>query len=153
MFKMIVFLVQIAITVLTLYILLPKRSPLDEIPGPKPYPFIGNVLQMDMTKVFVQFANFAKQYGGIFKVKLFTKPVVIVNNPRFIHDVLVKQSAEFAGHPYSYRNKLYTQDFSEITFTDPEHRGRRKACRSTPSSMDQALTELKILLKQQPMNS
>ena len=102
---------------------------MDEIPGPKPYPFIGNVLQMDMTKVFVQFASFAQHYGGIFKVKLFNKSIVVVNNPSFIHDVLIKQSAEFAGRPYSYRNMVNTHDFSGVVFTDPgpQHRGRRKA--------------------------
>ena len=79
-----VFQISVLVSVLTLYLFLRKRNPLDDIPGPKPYPMIGNVLQLDMTKVFLQFANFAKQYGGIFKVQLFTTPVVIVNDPSFI---------------------------------------------------------------------
>ena len=65
---MIAFVVQVGIFVLLLYIFLRKRNPSDDIPGPKPYPIIGNVHQLEMSKIFVQFANFAKQYGGIFKV-------------------------------------------------------------------------------------
>ena len=76
--------------------------------------------------------DLAKQYGGIFKIHLYNKPVVIVSDQRFIHDVLVKQSAAFAGRPYSYRWKLCTRNFSEIAFTDlgPECYGRRKAVQS-----------------------
>ena len=129
---MITFLVQIVVIVLIVYTLMRRRNILDDIPGPKPYPFVGNVLQLDKKKLFITFADLAKQYGGIFKIYFFHKPVVIVSDKLFIHEVLAKQSADFAGRPSSYRIKLLSRDFSEIGFTDagPEHSGRRKAVQS-----------------------
>ena len=109
---MIVIVIQLVLITLGVYVLLKKRNPLDKIPEPKPYPLIGNVHQLDMGKVFINMAKFAKQYGGIFKIHIFNKPVVIVNDQRFIHDVLVKLSVEFAGRPHSYRIKLMTEDNS-----------------------------------------
>ena len=125
---MIVVVIQLVLITLGVYVLLKKRNPLDQIPGPKPYPLIGNVHQLDMDKVFINMAEFAKQYGGIFKIHIFNKPVVIVNDQHFIHDVLVKQSVEFAGRPHSYRLKLISGYNSEIAFTDfgPARNGRRK---------------------------
>ena len=54
---------------------------------------------------------------------------MVVNDPRFICDVLIKQSAEFAGRPHSYRMKLTSMNYGEFAFSDtgPEHKGRRKA--------------------------
>ena len=98
---MIVVVILLVLITLGVYVLLKKRNPLDKIPGPKPYPLIGNVHQLNMDKIFINMADFAKQYGGIFKIHIFNKPVVVVNDQRFIYDVLVKQSVEFAGRPHT----------------------------------------------------
>ena len=127
-YKMIVFVIEIVAFVLILYILLRRWNPLDELPGPKAYPLIGNVHQLDMKKLFINATDLAKQYGGIYKLRLFTKHVVLVSDERFIHDVLVKQSADFAGRPYSYRSQLLSQGYSiGILDPGPVHTGRRKA--------------------------
>ena len=128
---MIVFVIQVIVVLVLLCILLGKlkRNPLDTMPGPKPYPFVGNVLQLDFKKLYIQLADFAKQYGGIYKIRLFSKPVVVVNDQNAIHRVLIKQSAEFAGRPKTYRTKMVSYNFSDIALTDPgpEHTGRRQA--------------------------
>ena len=51
------FVIQIlgfAFMVFIVYTAFKKRNPLDNynIPGPKPYPFIGNVLQLNTKKIF-----------------------------------------------------------------------------------------------------
>ena len=146
LFKMVAFAFEISLLVglLILYILFKKRNPLDDIPGPKPYPVIGNVLQLDMTKPFIQFTNLAKQYGGIFKIKLFTTPVVIVNDPRSIQEVLIKQSAEFAGRPLSFRFQTTSMDYSEIAFTPPgpAHKARRKAVQKYVKQYGSGITRI-----------
>ena len=125
---MLLLVVQIAILALFVYIVFTPRSPLNDIPGPKPYPLVGNVPQLDTGNFYINLFDFAKQYGGICKIYLFRKPVVIVNDYQFIHDVLIKQSADFAGRPRSYRLELITRNYTEVTLTEgPVHRGRKKA--------------------------
>ena len=80
--------------------------------------------------------DFAKQHSGIFKIQIFNKPIIVVNDPDAIHEVLVKKTSDFAGRPYSYRAKLITRDFSEIALTDagPEHSERRKVLPDLPKT-------------------
>ena len=127
---MIPFVVRIFLIALIVYIVLWKKTPgektaLADIPGPKPYPVIGNILQLSKEKLIVSLPNFAKQYGGIFKIYILNKPVVVVSDHQLIHDALVKQAADFAGRPQSYRKLLRSWDYSEIIFTDAGsvHRG------------------------------
>ena len=125
---MFVFVIQIVIITLIVYFIVRKKNPLDDIPGPKPYPIIGNVHQLDAEKVFINLWDFAKQDGGIFKLYFFNKPVIIVNDQHLIHDVLGKQSTDFAGRPRTYRMELMSENFNEIVFTDigPTHSERKK---------------------------
>ena len=83
------------------------------------------MLQLSKEKLIVSLPNFAKQYGGIFKFYLWNKPIIAVSDHQFIHDALVKQAADFAGRPPTYRRQLRSWDYIEILFTDagPVHRG------------------------------
>lgn len=59
-----------------------KASPSSNIPGPKGLPLVGNVLDIDMTKPpFLSFHEIAKKYGGIAKIQLAHKHLVIVSDP------------------------------------------------------------------------
>jgi hypothetical protein len=49
----------------------PKRTLLENIPGPPPKPVFGNVLEM-MGDPLVAFAQYRKEYGPIFKYYYFT---------------------------------------------------------------------------------
>ena len=145
---MLLLVVQIAILVLIAYIVFRPRSPLNDIPGPKSYPLVGNVLQLDTDNLFINLTDFAKQYGGICKIYLFRKPVVIVNDYQFIHDVLVKQSADFAGRPKSYRLELLLRDYTELAFNDgPEHRGRKKAMHTYMKQFGSGIQKLEDVIQ------
>ena len=106
-----------------------RKDPLDKLPGPKPFPIVGNVLQMDIGHLFVYLAELGNQYGGVFKIRFFTKPVVVVNDPQLIHEVLVTRSADFAGRPKTYLMKFVSEKYESIVMSDPTHeeKSRRKA--------------------------
>ena len=121
-------LLLLGLAVILLY-LLRKKDSLNQLPGPKPFPFVGNVLQMNIEKLFVYLTDLGKQYGGVFKVHFFTRPVVMVNDSQLIHEVLVKRSADFAGRPKTYTMKFVSEKLEAIAFSDPttEEKSRRKA--------------------------
>ena len=110
------------------YTLLRPKNPLDDIPGPKPYPIIGNVHQLDMKKMFVGITELAKRYGGIYKIHFFMNRTIVVSDHRLIEEVLIKQSAIFAGRPYFYSGKILSDHLMGISLSDagPVHRARRK---------------------------
>ena len=115
-----------------LFFFLRKKNPLNEIPGPKALPLVGNVLQLDTDKLYIRLKEFARQYGSIYKMHIFTKPVVVVNDAESIYEVLVKRSAEFAGRPDTFRYKLLTKKFEVVSFVDltADQETRRKAIQS-----------------------
>lgn len=66
-------------------------------PGPFPWPVIGNAAQMG-NKPHLYLARMAKKYGAVFKIKLGSQAVVVLNGDS-IKQALVKQGSDFAGRP------------------------------------------------------
>ena len=102
----ILFAIQIFLIALIVYIVFWKKTPLNDIPGPKSYPVIGNILELSKEKFHVSLSDLAKQYGGIYRFYQFNKPVIVLSDQQFIHDALVKQAADFAGRSHTYRRQL-----------------------------------------------
>lgn len=48
-----------------------RRNPLDILPGPSPYPIIGNIFEMVQIEAVDLFLQWAKMYGKILKYKVF----------------------------------------------------------------------------------
>ena len=120
-------LLLLGLAVILVYML--RKDPLNKLPGPKPFPLVGNVLQMDIAKLFVYMTELGKQYGGVFKIRFFMKPVVMVSDTQLIHEVLVKRSADFAGRPKTYIMKFVSEKYTALVMSDPtkEENNRRKA--------------------------
>ena len=87
-------------------------------PGPPPVPFFGNVLQLDAEHQFKTFHRWGKRYGAytlhivvgimllmqlvgdLVFVRLFQKPVVILNSLRAAQDLLEKKGAIYSDRPH-----------------------------------------------------
>ena len=65
------------------------QDPLRQIPGPPGLPLFGNALQMDQSYLHVQLHEWAKEYGPVMKIKIFTKPIVLVNSIKAINEALL----------------------------------------------------------------
>ena len=120
-------LLLVGLVVILCYILR-KKDPLNELPGPKAFPLVGNALQIDAKKIFVDITELGKQYGGVYKIHFFMKPVVVVNDTDLIYEVLVKRSADFAGRPNTYLMKFLSENLQGVVASDPtkEEKSRRK---------------------------
>ncbi|PIK55197.1 putative cytochrome P450 1A1-like [Apostichopus japonicus] len=77
-----------------------KSIPLDarEVPGPIGFPIIGNILQLG-TVPHVSFVELAKKYGDVFRIRIGSRSVIVLNGRQAIHQALVRQSVDFAGRP------------------------------------------------------
>ena len=91
-----------AVTLLWLYMVFIRKSPLDGIPGPKPVPFVGNALQLDDKHAHNTLFQWAKQYSPLYRLKLFNEEIVVVIGAKEIHEVLVCNGKTFAGRPHSF---------------------------------------------------
>uniref|UniRef100_A0A8C2LC18 Cytochrome P450 n=1 Tax=Cricetulus griseus TaxID=10029 RepID=A0A8C2LC18_CRIGR len=66
-------------------------------PGPRPLPFLGNLLQMDRRGLLNSFMRLREKYGDVFTVHLGPRPVVILCGTEAIREALVDQAEAFCG--------------------------------------------------------
>ena len=66
------------------------------IPGPKPWPFLGNILELNKYGGLhaMLFENM-KRYGKIYAVCLGRKPTVVITEPEVLKKILVKEFPSF----------------------------------------------------------
>ncbi|KFO26673.1 Cytochrome P450 2B4 [Fukomys damarensis] len=66
-------------------------------PGPRPLPFLGNLLQMDRKGLLKSILQIREKYGDIFTVYLGQRPVVMLCGTETIREALVNHAEAFSG--------------------------------------------------------
>ncbi|XP_032398643.1 cytochrome P450 2K1 [Etheostoma spectabile] len=66
-----------------------------EPPGPKPFPLIGNLLQLDLKRPYNTLLKFSKTYGSVFTVYLGPQKVVVLAGYKTVKEALVNYAEEF----------------------------------------------------------
>ncbi|KAJ9615082.1 hypothetical protein H2200_001156 [Cladophialophora chaetospira] len=69
--------------------------------GPPTLPVIGNLHQLPTQKAYLKFTEWAKQYGGMYTLKLGPGTVIVLSDRRIIKQVLDKRSAISSERPTS----------------------------------------------------
>ncbi|XP_029353311.1 cytochrome P450 1A1 [Echeneis naucrates] len=125
---------------------------LRRLPGPKPLPIIGNVLEVG-SKPYLSLTAMSKQYGDVFQIQIGMRPVVVLSGSETIRQALIKQGEEFSGRPdlYSFR---FINDGKSLAFSTDQAgvwRARRKlaynALRSF-STLDGTTPEYSCMLEE-----
>lgn len=93
-------------------------------PGPKPWPIIGNLLDVTPVKPYHLYADWAKLYGTcgttsrscpnpydhfpgpIIYLKLLQTPLIIISSAQVVSDLLEKRSALYSDRPSSVMDEL-----------------------------------------------
>ncbi|KIV88838.1 hypothetical protein PV10_08476 [Exophiala mesophila] len=70
--------------------------------GPPTLPVIGNLHQLPKKKVFLQFTKWAKQYGGMYSLKLGHGTAVVLTDRRIIKQLMDKRASISSNRPRSY---------------------------------------------------
>lgn len=71
---------------------------IDELPGPKPSPFFGNLLQLDRKRIHVTIENWIREHGPIFRFKILSHNVVVVSDYAVVSSLLRERPAGFRRH-------------------------------------------------------
>lgn len=72
-----------------------KYLTVQDLPGPKGLPIIGNLLQLDLPKLHLIMEKWADQYGDRFKFKLANKNVIGISNTDLIHIILRERPKKY----------------------------------------------------------
>ncbi|KAK3386869.1 cytochrome P450 [Podospora didyma] len=71
-------------------------------PGPPTLPIIGNLHQIPTKRTHLQFAKWAKQYGGIYSLKFGPATSIVISSPRLIKQLVDKKSNLYSRRPTSH---------------------------------------------------
>ncbi|KAG2105137.1 cytochrome P450 [Suillus discolor] len=85
--------------------------PLPLPPGPRPIPFLGNVLQMDTKRPWLTYTAWGKTYGNIIHCCLLAIDLIIINSQTIAQELLEKRSANYSTRPVIRTNELAGLDF------------------------------------------
>ncbi|XP_059211948.1 cytochrome P450 2K1-like isoform X2 [Centropristis striata] len=64
-------------------------------PGPKPLPILGNLLQLDLKRLYHSLLKLSQTYGSVFTIYLGPKKVVVLAGYKTVKEALVNHSEEF----------------------------------------------------------
>ncbi|KAK7395638.1 hypothetical protein VNO78_16202 [Psophocarpus tetragonolobus] len=105
-----------------------KNNPLP--PGPRGLPIIGNLHQLDNSKLTSQLWHFSKTYGPLFSLKIGNKQAIVVSSPKLAKVVLKDHDLDVCTRPPSIGPLKLTYNGLELIFSPySEHwKELRKIC-------------------------
>jgi len=63
------------------------RRPAD-LPGPRAWPLVGNIFDLDLPRLHQVYEEWAKEYGPLYVFRLATQRVVVVSDPALVQQIL-----------------------------------------------------------------
>lgn len=101
-------------------------------PGPPTVPVLGNIHQIPKKGAHSQFTEWAKQYGGIYTLKLGTGTAAVITDRRLVKELVDKRSSKYSERPKSYVAKLISGgDHILLMDYGPQWRDTRKLLHGT----------------------
>ncbi|KAK7040214.1 hypothetical protein VNI00_010020 [Paramarasmius palmivorus] len=78
-------------------------------PGPPTLPLIGNIHVLPTKFPHYQFTEWARQYGGIYSLKIGTQTAIVLNSMEHVKELLDKRNATTASRPRNYAADMVTK--------------------------------------------
>ncbi len=126
----------------------PKNA-LDLLPGPKPLPILGNLLQVkDTVNLHKTFTRWHKEFGPVFKIRLLNYNTVVISGYDALHEALVLKGSDTGGRSYFFRSSyigLRTGILLSVD-TDATWRGLRKVGQRHLKQFGDGLSRLETMI-------
>ncbi|KZV76681.1 cytochrome P450 [Peniophora sp. CONT] len=105
------------------------RSRSSHLPsGPKPRFFTGNVHQFPRSEAWKVYAEWAKQYGSVFMLRIFNQKIIVLNSHAAVMDLLEARSSIYSDRPMVWMYKVLV-DRQWAVFNISDHHPRFKIYR------------------------
>ncbi|KIK87086.1 hypothetical protein PAXRUDRAFT_14451 [Paxillus rubicundulus Ve08.2h10] len=75
-----------------------SRPPLP--PGPKPIPFLGNVLELNTEAPYRTYAEWSKTYGDILYTRILNQEIIVLNSEGAAVELLERRSTKYSDRPF-----------------------------------------------------
>ncbi|XP_072909878.1 cytochrome P450 2D3-like isoform X2 [Hemitrygon akajei] len=86
-------------------------------PGPRGLPFVGNILQVDLSNPHLSFVKLWKKYGDVVSLEFGWTNLVVLSGYKTLKEALVKKSEDFADRPsFPIYEKFFRQHGEGIVF-------------------------------------
>ncbi len=66
----------------------PALRQMADLPGPRPWPLVGNAFQVKLSELHLELERWVHQYGSIFRMKLASDALVVISDHQLIAQVL-----------------------------------------------------------------
>ncbi|KAF1829297.1 cytochrome P450 2D18 [Decorospora gaudefroyi] len=84
-------------------------------PGPPTKPIVGNLHHIPIRNAHFQFTTWAKQYGGIYSLKLFHATAVVITDRRLVRGLVDKKGAIYSSRPdFFFARRYVSRDPANI---------------------------------------
>ncbi|XP_032398639.1 cytochrome P450 2K1 [Etheostoma spectabile] len=126
-----------------------------EPPGPKPWPLIGNLLQLELKRLYSTLLKLSKKYGSVFTIFLGPKKVVVLAGYKTVKEALVNHAQEFGerdplpimkeyekGHGITWANGDSWKEMRRFALSNLKNFGMGKK-----ASEDKIIEECELLIE------
>ncbi|KAG1964374.1 cytochrome P450 2J6 [Pimephales promelas] len=76
-----------------------NKAPKNFPSGPWSLPIIGDLHHIDISKLHLQFPEFAEKYGKIFSLNIFGQRIVVLNGYELVKEVYIQQGDNLSNRP------------------------------------------------------
>lgn len=98
-----------------------KGKSLSDIPTVPGWPIIGSALQINRKRPDLTFIAWAKQYGPVYKVKIFNKTMIVLSRYEEVHEVLVTRGTAYAGRNETFKIRALTSNPKQTDIINGTH--------------------------------